>query len=492
MMADMKENPGKGQDKSIVHDLLSGIEISPEEERYEVTKTGIRAFIDRIVEEHRTDEAVTSAMVDDVIADIDAQLSVQMDEILHNPEFQKLESAWRSLKFLVDQTNFRENSQVDFINVTKEELFEDFLDSPEIVKSGLFKQAYSSEYGQFGGKPYAAIIGNYTFGPSHKDVALLRNIAAVSAMAHAPFIAAAGPEFFNIKSMTDLPTLNDIAAIFESPVYAEWNGLRESEDARYIGLTLPRFMLRMPYDDRSYNLRTFNYKEDVSHGDDGSFLWGNAAFAFAGRLADSFARYRWCVNIIGPEGGGTVDNLPCYFFDAMKEVQSKIPTELLISERREFELSEQGFIPLTMRKNSNNAAFFSANSIQKPKTFVDVSGNKEAEANYKLGTQFPYMFIICRLAHYLKVMQREKLGMHKERVDMERELNEWIGSYVVDMENPVAEVRAKKPLRFAKVTVEDVAGEPGWYKSTLIVRPHFKYMGSYITLQLVGNLETAA
>ncbi|HAT1773636.1 TPA: type VI secretion system contractile sheath large subunit [Legionella pneumophila] len=490
-MDDSKQNPSKEESKAIMLDLLANMEVSMDEEQYQITKSGIKAFIDKIIAENRIDEPITSSLIDDVIAEIDIKLSEQVDEILHHPEFQKLESAWRSLKFLVDQTDFRENCQVNFINISKEELLEDFLDSPEIVKSGLYKQVYTAEYGQFGGKPYASIIGNYTFGPSSKDISLLRNIAAVGAMAHAPFIAAAGPEFFNIKSMSALPALNDIAAIFESSLYAEWNALRESEDARYIGLTLPRFMLRLPYSEKNNNVRIFNYIEDVSKGDS-VFLWGNSAFALAGRFADSFAKYRWCVNIIGPKGGGAVENLPNYYFDALHEIQAKIPTELLISERREFELAEQGFIPLTMRKGSNNAAFFSANSIQKPKSFIDLTGDKEAEMNYRLGTQLPYMFIVCRLAHYLKILQREKLGLHKERIDMERELNEWIGSYVVDMENPVAEVRAKKPLRYAKVSVEDVAGEPGWYKSILVVRPHFKYMGAYITLQLTGSMETTA
>lgn len=486
-MADAKDNPKKTETPH-AHKLFAGTNLTNDEEQYHLTQKGLVALIDNIVDTKRTEETVTPALVDDIIARLDKQLSSQMDEILHNPEFQKLESAWRGLKYLVDRTDFRENSTVEFINVSKEELFDDFIDAPEIPKSGLYKQVYTTEYGQFGGKPFGTIIANYTFGPSYKDVTLLRNVAAVCAMAHVPFIAAAGPEFFNIKSLTEMPHLNDIEAIFESPIYTSWHGLRESEDSRYIGLVLPRFMLRMPYGENTYGVRSFKYEEDVSSSDN-AFLWGNSAFAFAGCLADSFAKYRWCVNIIGPQGGGAVENLPSYFFDAMNDIQAKIPTELLISERREYELSEQGFIPLTMRKGADNAAFFSANSIQKAKHFPDTPEGKEAETNYRLGTQFPYMFIICRLAHYLKVMQREKIGLSKERNDIERELNTWISSYVVDMDNPVPEVRAKKPLRFAKVNVESVPGEPGWYKCVLVVRPHFKFMGAYITLQLTGSLD---
>ncbi|KTC80620.1 MULTISPECIES: type VI secretion system contractile sheath large subunit [Legionella] len=486
-MADAQDNAKKKEEKAL-KELFAGTNITEDEEQYALTQKGLLAFIDNIIENKRTDETVTPALVDDVIAILDKQLSVQMDEILHNSEFQKLESAWRSLKYLVDRTDFRENSLIEFIHVSKDELFDDFIDAPEIPKSGLYKQVYTKEYGQFGGRPYGAIIGNYSFTPSYKDVTLLRNIAAVCAMAHVPFIAAASPEFFNIKSMSELPHLNDIEAIFESPVYIPWHSLRESEDSRYIGLVLPRFMLRMPYGKDTYGVRSFNYEEDVSSGEN-AFSWGNSAFAFAGCLSQSFAKYRWCVNIIGPQGGGAVENLPSYFFEAMGEIQTKIPTELLISERREYELSEQGFIPLTMRKGADNAAFFSANSIQKAKHFPDTPEGKTAQTNYRLGTQFPYMFIICRLAHYLKVIQREKIGLAKERDDIERELNTWINGYVVDMDNPVPEVRAKKPLRLAKVNVEDVPGEPGWYKCVLIVRPHFKFMGAYITLQLTGSLD---
>lgn len=488
-MADSKDNPKKTTEAPTASKLFAGTNVTTDEHLLDLTQKGLVALIDNVVENDRTEETITPALVDDVIAHLDRQLSMQMDEILHHPDFQKLESAWRSLKYLVDHTDYRENSMVEFINVSKDELFDDFIDAPEIPKSGLYKQVYTTEYGQFGGRPYGSIIANYTFGPNHKDITLLRNTAAVCAMAHVPFFAAAGPEFFSVKSMSELPHLNDIEAIFESPLYIPWKSLRESEDSRYLGLVLPRFMLRMPYGKDSYSVHSFNYEEDVTPGEN-TFLWGNSAFALAGCLAESFAQYRWCVNIIGPQGGGAVENLPTYFFDAMADIQAKIPTELLISERREYELSEQGFIPLTMRKASDNAAFFSANSVQKPKHFIDTPAGKEAETNHRLGTQFPYMFIICRLAHYLKVMQREKIGMHKERIDIEKELNEWIGSYVVDMDNPVAEVRARKPLRQAKVTVESVPGEPGWYKCVLVVRPHFKFMGAYITLQLTGSLET--
>ncbi len=423
-----------------------------------------------------------------MIAEIDNKLSLQLDAILHQQEFQKLESGWRSLKFLVDRTNFRENIKVEILNVTYDDLLEDFEDAPEIPKSGLYKTVYTSEYGQFGGQPYAAMVGNYEFGRSPQDIKLLQYLASVATMAHAPFFAAAGPQMFGLEDFNGLPQLKDLKSIFEGPQYTKWQSFRESEDARYVGLTLPRFLLRLPYGPDTQPVKAFNYQEDVS-AHHNHYLWGNTAFAFASRLTDSFANYRWCANIIGPMGGGAVEDLFLHQYEAMGAIQTKIPTEVLLSERREFELAEEGFIGLTMRKGSDNAAFFSANSAQKPKFFGISKEGKEAELNYKLGTQLPYMFVINRLAHYLKVIQRENIGTWKERTDLERELNTWIRQYIADQENPPATVRSRRPLRQAEVTVEDVEGEPGWYRVGLKVRPHFKYMGAFFTLSLVGKLD---
>ena len=423
-----------------------------------------------------------------MIAEIDKKMSLQLDAILHHPEVQKLESAWRSMKFLIDRTDFRENIKLEIMNVSKEDLLDDFEDSPEVVKSGLYKTAYTAEYGQFGGEPYAAMVGNYEFGPGPQDIKLLQYVASVASMAHAPFIAAAGPSMFGVEDFNGLPQLKDLKSIFEGPQYTKWQAFRESEDSRYVSLTVPRFLLRLPYGPDTQPVKAFNYQEDVSanHGD---YLWGNAAFTFASRLTDSFAKFRWCANIIGPKGGGAVEDLPLHQYEAMGAVQTKIPTEVLVSERREYELAEEGFIGLTMRKGSDNAAFFSANSVQKPKFFGISKEGKEAETNYKLGTQLPYMFVINRMAHYLKVIQRENIGTWKERSDLERELNLWIRQYVANMENPAPEVRSRRPLREAQVTVENVEGEPGWYKVGLKVRPHFKYMGAFFTLSLVGKLD---
>jgi type VI secretion system protein ImpC len=473
---------------SLVDEIAQSSRLNPADETYSMTKQGLQLFLDELLKPERKGIKITTAIIDDMIGELDKKISKQLDTVLHDRKFQEVESAWRSLKYLVDKTNFRENNRIEILNVSKDALLADFEDAPEIVKSGLYKMAYSQEFGQFGGQPYGMIVGNYEFSYGSQDMKLLQNIAAVSTLSHAPFIAAANAQMFSVDSFAGLPALKDLKSMFESPLYAKWKGFRQSEDSRSVGLTLPHFMLRVPYGPETVPARSFNYVEDVSGGDQ-SFLWGNAAFALASCITDSFAKYRWCANIIGPQGGGAVSDLPVYNYKAMGEIRSKIPTEIEISDRREFELAEEGFIALTMRKGSDNAAFFSANSTQKPKFFGTSKEGKEAELNYKLGTQLPYMFVISRLAHYLKVIQRENIGTWKERNDLERELNTWIMQYVADQENPVPGVRSRRPLRKAEVMVEDVAGEPGWYRCSIKVRPHFKYMGASFTLSLVGKLD---
>ena len=471
----------------LLQEIVEATRLKPADEAYSITLKGVEALVGQLLQPGNEMARVSKAGLDDMIAEIDRKLSLQVDEILHHADFQKLESSWRSLKFLVDRVDFRENVKVELLQVGKDELMEDFEDAPEVVKSGLYKTVYTAEYGQFGGKPYACLIGNYEFGAGPQDIRLLQHAAAVAAMSHTPFIAAAGANFFGLDDFN----LKDIKSIMEGPQYIKWQSFRETEDARYVGLTLPRFLLRLPYGADTDPVKSFNYRENVaaSHR---HYAWGNAAFAFASRVADSFAQYRWCANIIGPQGGGAVEDLPLHQYQAMGAIQTKIPTEVLISERREFELAEEGFIALTMRKGSDNAAFFSANSVQKPVHFPASSQGKEAELNYKLGLQLPYMFIVSRLAHYLKVIQREHVGTWKERGDLELELNSWIRQYVSDMDNPMPGVRSRRPLRQAEIAVEEVPGEAGWYRVSLKVRPHFKYMGSYFTLSLVGKLDKEA
>ncbi|MBT2337568.1 MULTISPECIES: type VI secretion system contractile sheath large subunit [Pseudomonas] len=475
---------------SILDSIITETRLSPDDEAYDIAKRGVSAFIKELLKPQNRGEPVKKAMVDRMIAEIDAKLSRQIDEILHNPDFQALESSWRGLQLLVARTNFRENIKIEMLSVSKNDLLDDFEDSPEVTQSGLYKHIYAAEYGQFGGQPVGAILADYAMSPSSPDVKLMQYVSSIACMSHAPFIAAAGPEFFGLESFAGLPDLKDLKDHFEGPQFAKWQSFRHSEDARYVGLTMPRFLLRLPYDPEENPVKSFVYKETVANSHE-HYLWGNAAYAFGTCLTDSFAKFRWCPNIVGPQSGGAVEDLPLHHFASMGEIETKIPTEVLVSDRREYELAAEGFISLTMRKGSDNAAFFSANSVQKPKLFGNSAEDKQAELNYKLGTQLPYMMVVNRLAHYLKVIQREQLGTWKERMDLERELNNWIRQYVADQENPSAEVRGRRPLRAAKIVVSDVDGEPGWYRVGLNVRPHFKYMGADFTLSLVGKLDRA-
>jgi type VI secretion system protein ImpC len=471
---------------SLLDEIMVQTKLKPSDEGYEVAKKGVQAFIGQLLA--GKDQKADKKMVDGMIAEIDQKVSRQLDEVLHNAAFQKLEAAWRGLRLLVDRTDFRENVKINLVNCSKEDLLTDFEDSPEIVKSGLYRTVYTGEYGQFGGEPYGALISNYEFGAGPQDIALLQKVASVATMGHCPFIANTSAKMFGLDSYQGLPNLKDLKSVFEGPQYAKWQSFRESEDARSVGLCVPRFLLRLPYGSATVPVKTFNYEEDVKGKHDG-YLWGASSIAFATRLTDSFAKYRMCANIIGPASGGAVEDLPLHQFESMGEIETKIPTEVLVSERREYELSEEGFIALSMRKGSDNAAFFSANSCQKPKTFGKTKEGKEAELNYRLGTQLPYLFVVNRLAHYIKVLQREQIGSWKEKEDLNRELNNWIRQYVADMDNATPAVRSRCPLRSAQITVEDVPGEAGWYKVDMKIRPHFKYMGAFFTLSLVGKLD---
>lgn len=482
---DVMDAPSEG---TLLDHIMQQTMLQPSQEGYAVARQGVAAFISEVLKSDNTDQLINKHRVDQMIAEVDRALGKQMDVILHQPAYQALESAWRGLKLLVDRTDFRENIKLEVLHVTKDELLEDFDNAGDITRSGLYKHVYTAGFGQFGGEPIASIVGNYTFGPSSPDIKLLSYMASIGAMAHAPFVTAAGPEFFNLDGFQNLPNLKEVKDIFDGPRHTKWRSLRDSEDARYLVLGLPRFLLRQPYDPLENPTSSFMYDETID-GQHDHYLWGNTAYLIASRITDSFAQYRWCANIIGPQSGGAVEDLPVHLYEAFGQLQAKIPTEVLISDRKEFELSEEGFMPLTMRKDSDNAAFFSANSVQRPKNFPKTREGQEAQTNYKLGTQLPYLFIVNRLAHYIKVLQREQIGSWKERQDLERELNMWLKQYVADQENPSSDVRSRRPLRAAKIQVHDVEGNPGWYQVSLAVRPHFKYMGANFEISLVGRLD---
>lgn len=472
---------------SLIDQIMQQTRLKPEDEGYDTAKKGIQAFIGDLLTPQRKGEKVEQKIVDDMIAEIDNRISQQVDEIIHHEDFQKMESAWRGLKMVVDRTDFRENIKMELLSVSKEELLEDFEDAPDVTKSGLYKHVYSAEFGQFGGQPYGAIISDYQFGPGAQDVKLLGQVASVSAMSHAPFIGGASAEFFGLDNFDGMPNLKDLESIFEGPQYAKWQSFRESDDSRNVGLAMPRFMLRQPYGDENPS-KTFNYKESVD-GSKENFLWGNSSFAFATNLTRSYAKYRWCPNVIGPTSGGVIEDLPMHKYEENGEMKTMAPVETKLSDRREFELSEQGFMGLTVRKGTDNATFFSATSPQKAKYFGNDPEAKQAETNFKLGTELPYLFVVNRLAHYIKVIQRENIGSWKTRSELQSELQKWIRQYVADQDNPPAAVRSKRPLREAKIEVSEDPGNPGWFRVDMSVRPHFKYMGASFTLSLAGRLD---
>ncbi|MBN2719185.1 MAG: type VI secretion system contractile sheath large subunit [Deltaproteobacteria bacterium] len=429
-------------------------------------------------------EKLDKVVVDATIAEIDKKLSEQIAAIMHHEKFQEMESAWRSLKFLVDKTNFRRNIKIEMINISKQSLAEDFEDAPEPVQSGLYKQVYTAEYDQPGGEPFGAVISNYTFGRGPMDIELMQNVAKISAATHCPFIAAVGADFFGLKSIDKLPAIPDLASIFEQAEYAKWNGFRDSEDSRYLGLTVPRFLLRLPYGKATIPVKEFDFEEDVKGEDHDKYLWGNASFAFASKLTESFAQHGWCVNIRGPQAGGLVEDLPIHVFESGGDTETKVPTEILISDRREFEFAQQGLISLSFYKNKNYACFFSAQSAQRPAKY----STAEATANAKLSANLPYLFLVSRLAHYLKVIQRENIGAAKEADDLHRELATWIEKLVTKMPNPGAELKARCPLADASIEVLSHEDNPGFYSVAMKVRPHFQIEGVNVDLSLVSQM----
>jgi type VI secretion system protein ImpC len=472
---------------SLVAEMMAASGLAEASEVFLEVDAGLRAFLGYALRGGHA-EVIDPPGVDALIVELTGKMNGQIDEILHHPTFQRLEAAWRSLKFVIDRVDFRENIRVEILNVSKQDLLEDFQDSPEIPKSGLFRIIYSAEYGQFGGRPFGLIVANYEFSPLPQDMSLLDDCASVATMAHAPFVAAASPKFFGLDSWLTLPQLNELEALFSGPQYTKWRSFRDKEDARYVGLCLPRFLLRLPYGPATNRVAAFEYEETVV-GQHERYLWGNAAFAFATRVAEAFARYRWCVNIIGPSTGGTVEELPLHEYEALGHIQTKIPTEIVVTERREFEVAREGFMPLVYRPDTGNACFLSANSCQRVKNYGISKDARKAEINHRLGTQLPYLFMSCRLAHYIKVLQRENIGTWKERQDLERELQGWINQYVASQAVATAALRARRPLRGAQIKVTEVAGNAGWYRVDMQIQPHFRHMGAEFHLGLVGRLD---
>jgi type VI secretion system protein ImpC len=449
----------------------------------------IKEFVAQVLEGSMTLGRDADQMISARVAQIDHLISLQLNEVLHNAQFQKLESSWRGLKYLLDQSETGTQLKIRVLNVSKKDLLRDLQRAPEFDQSAMFKKVYEEEYGIFGGEPFGALVGDYEFSKHPEDLELLEKVSQVAASAHAPFLSAASSELLNMDSFTNLDQPRDIGKIFDSTEYAKWRGFRESEDSKYVCLTCPRVLMRLPYGRDTAPVEGFNFEEGVDGTDHSKYLWGNAAFALASKMTQAFATYGWCVAIRGVEGGGLVDGLPSHTFRTDEgDVALKCPTEIAITDRREKELADQGLVSLVHCKGTDKAAFFSIQSCNKPKLYDSDS----ASANARISAQLPYMMATCRFAHYLKSMMRDKIGGFMSRDDCWRFLNRWISQYVTQDDKANQATKAKYPLREARVDVEEVKGKPGVYRAVAYLRPHFQLDELNISLRLVAELPGAA
>ncbi|NTV42743.1 MAG: type VI secretion system contractile sheath large subunit, partial [Syntrophobacteraceae bacterium] len=431
----------------------------------------------------------TEAMINARIAQIDRLISMQLNEVMHHPDFQKLEGSWRGLQYLVFQTETSERLKLRVMNVSKKDLLKDMERATEFDQSALFKKIYEEEFGTFGGASYGAMIGDYEFTNHPQDMALLEKVSQVAAAAHSPFIAAASAKLFNLESFTDIGIPRDLAKTFQTVEYAKWKSFRDSEDSRYVGLAMPHILMRLPYGQDFVPVETFNYEEGVDGTDHSKYLWGNAAYALGTRLTEAFAKYGWTAAIRGVEGGGLVQGLPVHTFKTDEgEVALKCPTEIAITDRREKELADLGFIPLLHCKGTDYAAFFSTQTSNKPKLYDTDSAN----ANARLSSQLQYILAVSRFAHYLKSIMRDKIGSFMTRKNCEDFLNRWISNYVLLDDDAGQEAKARFPLREARVDVSEIPGKPGAYRAVAFLRPHYQLDELTISLRLVANLPPPA
>jgi type VI secretion system protein ImpC len=449
----------------------------------------IKKFVAEVLEGSITVRPDTESMLNARIAEIDRLLSLQLNEVMHHADFQKLEGTWRGLKYLMNQTETSTQLKIKVLNVRKDDLLKDLQKAPEFDQSALFKKVYEEEFGVFGGAPFGALIGDYDFGRTGQDIELLEKISQVAAASHSPFMTAASPEMFNLDNFTQLDAPRDLAKIFESTEYAKWKAFRETEDSRYMALTAPRMLLREPYGKATVPVEMFDFEEGVDGANHGNYLWGNSAWALGARVTQAFARHGWCATIRGVESGGLVEGLPVHNFRTDSgDVAMKCPTETPITDRREKELADLGFVPLVHCKGTPNAAFFSVQSAQKPKVY----DKDAATANSRISAQLPYIFAVSRFAHYLKAMMRDKIGGFMSRSEAERFLNNWINNYTIANDDAGFELKAKHPLKEARIEVVEIPGKPGAYRAVSFLRPHFQLDELNVSLRLVADLPAPA
>jgi type VI secretion system protein ImpC len=471
---------------SLLDDIVAQSKVAASEAEHHRAKDLISELVKEVLKGTVVMSSNLSATLDARVAELDRLISAQLSAVMHAPEFQQLESTWTGLHYLCKHTSTGESMKIKVLNAPKKDLVRDFKTAIDFDQSALFKKVYEEEFGTFGGAPFGALLGDYQIGRQPEDLYFAEQMSHVAAAAHAPFISAASPELFGLESFTDLGKPRDLSKVFDTVEYAKWKSFRESEDSRYVGLTLPRFLGRLPYNPKDGTVTEgFNYVEDVDGTNHSKYLWVNTAYAFGARLTAAFENYGWCAAIRGVEGGGLVEDLPTHTFKTDDgEVALKCPTEISITDRREKELSDLGFIPLVHCKNTDYAAFFGAQSAQKAKKYDSDAAN----ANAALSAQLQYMFAVCRIAHYMKAMMRDKIGSFASAANVEDFLNRWIGQYVTSDDNATQAVKAQYPLREASVQVTEVPGRPGVYRAVSFVRPHFQLDELSVSLRLVAEL----
>jgi type VI secretion system protein ImpC len=449
----------------------------------------VGAFVDQILDEGMTVSADTVATIQSRIAQIDELISKQLNAIMHHQDFQKLEATWRGLWYLIYNTETSTQLKLRVLPITKQELLKDLETAIEFDQSNLFKKVYEEEYGTFGGNPYSCLIGDFEFGRHPQDMALIEKIAGVASAAHAPFLSAASPALFDMDSFTELSNPRDLAKVMESTELVKWHSFRQSEDSRYVALTLPHILLRLPYGPDTKPVEEFDFVEQVDGKDHSRYLWGNAAWALGQRITNSFSLYGWTAAIRGVEGGGLVQGLPTHTFKTDEgDIALKCPTEIAITDRRENELNNLGFISLCHCKGTDYAAFFGGQTTQKPKVYDTDAAN----ANARTSTVLPYMLVASRFAHYLKVICRDKIGSFQTASTAQDYLNRWIMNYCVGMDEASQSIKASKPLRDARVDVSEIPGRPGSYRAVVFLRPHYQLEELSTSIRLVAELPPPA
>jgi type VI secretion system protein ImpC len=473
------------EELGLLDQIISQNRIGRDEEQREQSRRQIATLVDEVMKGEITVSKDLEATINARIADIDALLSKQLNAIMHAKAFQKLEGSWRGLHHLVHQTETSTMLKLRVMNVNKRDLLRDLERATEFDQSALFKKIYEEEYGTFGGAPCSCLLGDYEFSRHPQDLALLEKISQVAAAAHAPFISAADPNLFNLDSFTELGNPRDLAKLFDTVEYAKWQSFRQSEDSRYVALALPHILMRLPYGPDTVPVEAFNFKEEVDGTDHSKYLWSNAAYALGTRITDAFARYGWTAAIRGVEGGGRVDGLPTHTFKTDDgEVALKCPTEIAITDRREKELADLGFVPLVHCKGTDYAAFFSTQTAQKARKYDTDAAN----ANARLSTQLQYILAVSRFAHYLKVIMRDKIGSFMTHHECQAYLNRWIDNYTLGSDDASQEMKARYPLREARVEVSEIPGKPGAYRAVAFLKPHFQLDELTVSLRLVAEL----